>query len=71
MAIPCSIVLLNVKTLLNDAGLIHWTQDELLAWGSEGQVELVQMKPDAARTTTAMQSRRLTAARLTDLCRDG
>lgn len=55
MAVPCSLVLLNVKTLLNDAGLIHWTQDELLQWGSEGQVELVTLKPDAATKTVTHQ----------------
>lgn len=55
MAVPCSLVLLNVKTLLNDAGLIHWTQNELLQWGSEGQVELVTLKPDAATKTVDLQ----------------
>lgn len=55
MAVPCSIVLLNVKTLLNDAGLIHWTQNELLQWGSEGQIELVTLKPDAATKTVDLQ----------------
>lgn len=55
MAILVSTVLTNVKTLLNDAGLVHWTQDELLAWGSEGQVELVKLKPDAATKTTTLQ----------------
>lgn len=55
MAVPCSLVLLNVKTLLNDAGLIHWTQDELLKWGSEGQIELVTLKPDAATKTVGLQ----------------
>ena len=40
MAILVSTVLTNVKTVLNDAGLVHWVQDELLAWGSEGQVPL-------------------------------
>ena len=55
MAVPCSLVLLNVKTLLNDTGLIHWTQDELLQWGSEGQIELVTLKPDAATKTVTHQ----------------
>ena len=55
MAIYVSTVLTNVKTLLNDAGLVHWTQDELLAWGSEGQVELVKLKPDAATKTVTQQ----------------
>ena len=55
MAVPCSLVLLNVKTLLNDAGMIHWTQNELLQWGSEGQVELVVLKPDAATKTVDLQ----------------
>ena len=55
MAVPCSLVLLNVKTLLNDAGMIHWTQNELLQWGSEGQVELVVLKPDAATKTVTHQ----------------
>lgn len=53
MPVPCSLVLLNVKTLLNDAGLIHWRHDELLNWGSEGERELVVLKPDAATKTTA------------------
>ena len=55
MMVPCSLVLLNVKTLLNDAGLVHWSQDELLQWGSEGQVELVMLKPDAATKTVTYQ----------------
>lgn len=55
MGIQVSTVLTNVKTILNDAGLVHWTQDELLAWGSEGQVELVKMKSDAATKTTTLQ----------------
>ena len=55
MSIQVSTVLTNVKTLLNDAGLVHWTQDELLAWGSEGQVELVKMKSDAATKTVTHQ----------------
>lgn len=55
MPIQCATVILNVKTLLNDAGLIHWTQDELLRWGSEGQVELVKLKPDAATKTVVFQ----------------
>lgn len=25
MPVPCSLILLNVKILLNDAGLIHWS----------------------------------------------
>ena len=55
MAILVSTVLTNVKTVLNDAGLVHWVQDELLAWGSEGQVELVKMKADAATKTVTKQ----------------
>ena len=55
MAILVSTVLTNVKTLLNDAGMIHWTQNELLQWGSEGQVELVVLKPDAATKTVDLQ----------------
>lgn len=55
MAVPCSLVLLNVKTLLNDAGLIHWKQDELLNWGTEGERELVVLKPDAATKTVDHQ----------------
>ena len=55
MTIQVSTVLTNVATLLNDAGLVRWTQDELLAWGSEGQVELVKLKPDAATKTVEHQ----------------
>lgn len=55
MSIQVSTILTNVKTILNDASLVHWTQDELLAWGSEGQVELVKMKPDAATKTVTLQ----------------
>lgn len=47
MSVPVSSVLTNVVTVLNDAGMKHWTRDELLAWGSEGQIELVKRKPDA------------------------
>lgn len=55
MSVPVSSVITNVSTLLNDAGLVHWTQAELLAWGSEGQVELVKLKPDAAIKTVEHQ----------------
>lgn len=55
MAILVSTVLTNVTTLLNDVGMVHWTQAELLAYGSEGQVELVKLKPDAATKTTTLQ----------------
>lgn len=55
MTISVASVLTNVKALLNDAGLVHWTQDELLAWFSEGQTELVKLKPDAATKTVTHQ----------------
>ena len=55
MSILVSTVLTNVTTLLNDVGMVHWTQAELLAYGSEGQVELVKLKPDAATKTTTLQ----------------
>lgn len=55
MAIPVATILTNVKIVLNDAGLVHWTQDELLAWISEGQIELVKLKPDAATKTVEHQ----------------
>ena len=55
MGILVSTVLTNVTTLLNDVGMVHWTQAELLAYGSEGQVELVKLKPDAATKTTTLQ----------------
>lgn len=47
MTVLVSTILSNVTTILTDAGMKHWTKAELLAWGSEGQVELSKLKPDA------------------------
>lgn len=55
MAILVDAVLLNVSILLNDANMVHWTQEELLAWGTEGQVELVKLRPDASSVTVDVQ----------------
>ena len=55
MSVLVSSVLANVTTLLNDAGYVHWTLPELVAWGTEGQVELVKLKADAATKTTVHQ----------------
>lgn len=52
MGISVDSVLANVKTVLNDAGLVHWTQAELIAWGNEAQTELAKMKIDSATKTT-------------------
>lgn len=54
MTTPVSRILTNVTTALNDAGMVHWTLDELLRWGSEGQVELVKLHPDAKLLTTEL-----------------
>lgn len=55
MTILVSTVLANCTNILNDAGYVHWTQAELLAWGSEGQVELVKLKADAATKKVTLQ----------------
>lgn len=55
MTVQVSLILSNVTAQLNDAGYVHWSQDELLKYGSEGQVELVKMKPDAATKTVTLQ----------------
>ena len=43
MTVAVSTVLTNVKTALNDANLVHWTEAELLAWGS-------QVRPSSPRS---------------------
>ena len=55
MTVAVSTVLTNVKTALNDANLVHWTEAELLAWGSEAQTELAKITPDAAVKSTTVQ----------------
>lgn len=47
MSVLVSTVVAKATTLLNDLGLVRWTQDELLSWGSEGQVVLAKNKEDA------------------------
>lgn len=53
MTTPVSTILNNAKVLLNDAGLVHWTEAELLAWGSEAEIELVKVHPDALTKTVS------------------
>lgn len=55
MTVAVATVLLNVTTLLNDAGYTHWDEAELLRWGTEGQIELVKIKDDAAVKTVTHQ----------------
>lgn len=55
MAVTVASVLTNVTTILNDAGMTRWVLSELLAWGSEGQVELVKIKPDAKLVIADLQ----------------
>ena len=57
MTVAVSTVLTNVKTALNDANLVHWTEAELLAWGSEAQTELAKITPDAASPAPSRRSR--------------
>ncbi len=54
MTTPVSTILSNVTTLLNDAGMVHWTQAELLAWGSEAERELVKLDPMACAKTVSI-----------------
>lgn len=51
MAIPVSEILNNVTTILNDIGMVHWTKEELIRFGTEGQIELAKLKPDSATKT--------------------
>jgi hypothetical protein len=48
-------ILTSVTNILNDADLVHWTQDELLHWLSDGQREIVIRFPDAKTRTRDMQ----------------
>lgn len=54
MSVAVSTILARASKLLLDEGLVRWTQAELIDWGSEGQVVLVQSKDDAKIKTATV-----------------
>lgn len=55
MSVLVSQVLNRATTLLQDAGMVRWTEAELLGWLNDGQRELVKLKKDAKVKTADYQ----------------
>lgn len=55
MTVPVSRLVANASKILQDIGSVRWSQADLIDWGSEGQVALMPIKPDAYTRTVEHQ----------------
>jgi hypothetical protein len=50
MKSPVNLILNRVVNILQDAGSVRWTADELVMWLNEAQVQTATLRPDATAT---------------------
>lgn len=55
MTVSVASLVTRASTILQDMDGVRWTVSELLDWGSEGQVELVKLRPDAYTKTVTVR----------------
>lgn len=55
MTYPVNMIVSRATVLLNDLGMVQWSQGELVDWLNEGQLALVKIHPDANTKTATLQ----------------